>query len=97
MRGSPERITSSQVIGTSGKPVRVYHISLKSGAAPSTLSLYNGTAVVAANLHREFTGTSNEAKDWDFSDDGLFFPSGCYAAVDGNITYAVIDREKWIN
>ncbi len=95
MRGSPEKITTSQVIGTSGKPLRVYHVSLMSGGAASTLKLYNGTD--ATTIHRELTGTSGEAKEFDFGEQGIFFPAGCYAAVDANITYATIDREKWIN
>lgn len=95
MRGSPEKINSSQVVGTSGKPLWVYHVSLMSGEAPSTLKLYNGTDTTT--IHRELTGVSGEAKEFDFGEHGLLFPAGCYAAVDGNITYAVLDREKVIN
>ena len=82
------RITADGAIGTSGKPVRIYSISLISGGTASVLSLLDGTSA-AGTQQVSLTGTASTGMIANFAG-GLRFPSGCYADVDGNISSATI-------
>lgn len=86
------RLTSSNTIGTSGLPVRVYSVSLISGASASVLSLYDGTSA-SGNQQVSFTGTSNTGSVLNFAG-GLRFPNGCYVSTDGNISSVTITFTK---
>lgn len=87
MRGGIQTRTTDGVIGTSGKPVRVYGIALESGGTASVAAFYNGTGSgTAANKILDVTGTiSKKVMAPDLPANGILFPAGCYVDVDGNI------------
>lgn len=88
-----QRITADGVVGVSGKPTRLYCVSLISGASASVLSLLDG-ADATGNQLVSITGNANTGVVINFAG-GLRFPRGIYADVDGNISSAtfVIDQE----
>jgi len=87
---TPVKITADAAIGISGKPIIVYHVSIKSGGTASVLSLCDGTAAGTELMSLE--GTADKGKEFDFGE-GVLFPAGCFADKDANLTYATI----WYN
>lgn len=83
IKGTPTALTADAAVGTSGKPVIVYHITLTSGGTASTLALHNGTSTSGTKLE-SFVGTINTTVRFNFPS-GLYFPAGCFADVDANI------------
>lgn len=93
MPGS-QRITADSAIGPSGKPIRLYSVSLISGAGGgSVLSLLDGTSA-SGTQYVSITGTANTGLVTNFAG-GLRFPDGLFADVDSNISSAtfVFDNE----
>lgn len=81
--------TADSVIGTSGKPIRIYNIAWLSGTTAGYVNLYNGTGT-SGNLYYKLDGTASKTKVENFTN-GLWFPSGCFLDVDANVTSVVID------
>jgi hypothetical protein len=88
-----QRIVADGVVGVSGKPTRLYCVSLISGGTASVLSLLNG-ADASGTQFVSITGTASTGIVVNFAG-GLRFPNGLYADVDSNIASAtfVIDQE----
>ena len=86
------RITADSVILESGKPVRVYWVSLVSGATASVLSLKNGTTS-SGTEYISITGTANTGIVVNFAG-GALFPGGLFADADANISSATFGCTK---
>jgi len=88
-----QRITGDSVVGVSGKPTRLYAVSLISGGTASVLSLYDGTSA-GGNEQVKITGTISTGTVINFAG-GLRFPNGLFADADANISSAtfIIDQE----
>jgi hypothetical protein len=78
--------TSSDTVGTSGKPIRIYSATWLSGGTAGNLALRNGTTT-AATLITSIAGAANRTVTQNF-EGGLLFPSGCYLSLDHNTTSA---------
>lgn len=90
MAGST-RITASGVVGVSGKPVRIYGFTARSGASgPGIVTLYNGTSTSGTEKYR-FQGNIDASADKVFATEGKHFPGGCYADLDADIQYIDFD------
>lgn len=79
--------TFSPVGQVTAPGIRVFNIHLISGGTPSVFSLTNGNA---GTTFVKVTGTANTGATFDFGVNGVFFPSGAFAVVDGNIVSATI-------
>lgn len=86
-----QRLTSDGVVGTSGKPIRVYSLTTTCGTA-GTVTLRNG-AEVTDTAYFAHLGTANLSKTQNF-EGGLRFPDGCYADLSTNVSGAVIEFVK---
>lgn len=84
----PQRVTADLAVGTSGKPVRVFSVNLVSGGSASTLILRNGTSA-SGTTWDQIDGTASMSVTKNYAG-GLLFPSGCFADVDANISYATV-------
>lgn len=81
-------ITADSVVGTSGKPIRVFAIHLVSGAGDSTATLYNGTSA-SGTAYCQVDGVATEGVTLNFAG-GMRFPDGCYFDADSNISYSSV-------
>ena len=85
------RITAAGVVGVSGKPVRIYGFTMRSGGGGDGLvTLYDGTSTSGTEKYR-MSGNSDASADKVFPAEGKHFPGGCYADVDGNVIYVDFD------
>ena len=82
------RLTADGLVGTSGKPIRVFQIHLVSGATLSTTLFKNGTST-GGTSYIQVDGTASKGVTWE-SKNGVLFPSGCYMDTDANISFCVI-------
>ena len=89
LNGGSQNITSSGVVGVSGKPLTVYSYTFLSGATSGVVTLKD-TNSSGAERHQA-TGTINKGFTLTFGPNGKFFPSGCYVVVDANTTYVDVD------
>jgi len=80
-------ITEDGVLGTSGKPIRVFSVHLISGATASELTLRNGT-LVSSTIYAQETGTADTGATFNYNG-GVRFPAGCFVDVDANATSAL--------
>lgn len=96
-RGGLQSITSSGVIGTSGKPIRVFAISVLSAASPGAPVFYNNTAA-SGNEILDGTGltASKAVLIANIPTEGMLFPSGLFVTVDGNSTQVNVWYEQEI-
>lgn len=87
--GSQAFTTSDVVIGTSGKPTRVFAINFVSGGTAGVILLRNGTSASGTAFIRE-DGVISSGKTVQYGQTGIFFPAGCFLDVDTNVTVGVI-------
>lgn len=85
--------TTDVALGVSGKPVRVYNISLLSGGTASVIALRDGTSA-SGTLRIQETGTISTGKTFDYGFHGHYFPNGCFVDVDANIVSAMISYSQ---
>lgn len=95
MRGGIISRTDDGVLGTSGKPIRVYGASVDSGAGgAAVVHFHNGTSA-SGNLVFTATGAASKAiLVADIPAQGILFDGGCYVNVDANTTRALIFAEE---
>ena len=85
------RITAAGTVGVSGKPVRLYGFTMRSGAAgPGFVTLYNGTDTSGTEKYR-MQGNADASADKVFATEGKHFPGGCYADLDADVNYVDFD------
>ena len=82
------RLTADGLVGTSGKPIRIFNIHLVSGSTASTTTFRDGTSA-SGTAYFQADGLSSKGANFNFAG-GLRFPSGCYMDTDANISYCVI-------
>lgn len=83
---------AGQAVGTSGKPTRVYHVSILSGAAAGEIKLYNGTSTSGTLYVEQLCTVVSSSNEFDYGQEGFLFPAGCYyeEVVDANVTSTTI-------
>lgn len=88
------RATASGAIGNSGKSIRVWGYTQRSGASgPGVVQLFDGTDATG-NERWKGTGNTDDGALVNFTTVGKFFPSGCYVQLDANVTYVEFDYEQ---
>lgn len=85
--------TADSVIGTSGKPIRVFAVNMLSGGTAGQLVLRNGTAAGDDILVRE-VGTANTGKTVSYGPHGILFPAGCFYDDDSNFTWVTFQYSE---
>lgn len=80
--------TTAGVIGTLGKPIRVFSAHLKSGAAASTVSFLNGKTATGTSAF-QIDGIASEGVTLNWAG-GIRFGSGCYFVGDANVGYLTV-------
>lgn len=88
--GGTQLLAADGALGTSGTAVRVYAISILSGATAGILSLRNGTGTgdtIYATLTCAAVSTSTV---FTFGTTGMFFPNGCFVDIISNVTSAAV-------
>jgi hypothetical protein len=75
-------------IGPSGKPIRIFSISVLSGGTAAVVKLFNGTDASGV-IWLQVDGTINKAVTVDFAN-GILFPAGCFADVDANTVSLIV-------
>lgn len=96
MRGGYARRTADGVIGISGQPVRIYGLQVTSGATAGRVKLYDGTDATGTLLLDADGEPSKTAAVPDMPSGGIYFPAGCFADIDANVTAVVADYEQVI-
>lgn len=82
------RVTADGIIGTSGKPIRVFSVHLISGGTAGIVNLRNGT-LVSDTIWAQVTGTASTGITVNFGG-GMRFPDGLYYDEDANVTSTII-------
>lgn len=94
MYGSPEvvyfkRLSSSGIVGDSGKAVDLVGYSIKSGSTAGVISIMNGAVQTAANAWNDTAPTVSQENV-----KALAYPvrldAGCYVSFDSNVSAATI-------
>ena len=82
--------TDDGVIGPSGKRIRLFSLTLRSGGTASVLALHNGTGT-GGTMYFQGTGAISTGVTFVFGQCGRLFPAGCYADVDANVASVIAD------
>ena len=82
------RLAADGLVGTSGKPIRVFSVHLVSGATASTTSFKNGTST-GGTAYLQVDGVISKGVTLNIAG-GMRFPAGCYMDTDANISYCTI-------
>ena len=77
---STQVVTADIAVGTSGKPTRVFQITSLCDGTPRAVALRNGTST-SGDIFWTKTGTASVSITDQFGEEGLLFPSGCFADV----------------
>lgn len=91
--GSQAFTTSDVVIGTSGKPTRVFSINFVSGGTAGVILLRNGTSTAGTAYIRE-DGVISSGKTVSYGQTGVLFPAGCFLDVDTNVASGVVSYSQ---
>ena len=81
-------LTANSVVGTSGKPIRLFAVNMLSTGTAGELILRNGPAITDDIWVRE-QGTIDTGKTVEYGTYGILFPKGCYYEDDGNFTEVI--------
>lgn len=82
------RLTEDSLVGTSGKPIRIFSIHLVSGGTLSTTTFKNGTST-SGTAWVQVDGLASSGVTLNFAG-GVRFPAGCYMDTDANISYCTV-------
>ena len=85
IKGAPQTITADGVIGVSGKPVKVFAVTIDSGASASVAAFHNGTADTDTLMFQSSGSTNLKVFVNNIPEEGGYFPAGCYVNVDSNL------------
>ena len=83
-----ETHTADGVVGTSGRPIRLWAVNTLSGGTAGQLVLRNGTTDSNTIWVRE-VGVANTGKTGTYGQTGFLFPNGLFYDDDGNFTSVV--------
>ncbi len=81
------------VIGTSGKPTRIFAVNFTSDGTAGVLILRNGTSTGGTAYATE-NGTVSSGKTITYGTPGLLFPGGCFMDVDTHCTGGVVSYSQ---
>jgi len=87
-----QRFTASGDLGRSGKPKRVFFVSMASEISTAgVITLRNGTAV-GSTAYANLEGNAGSGNLFDIGHNGIRFEAGCYVhcSATSGVTYAVI-------
>ena len=89
-RGSGTQVlTTSGVVGASGKPTRVFCVHIVSAGTAGNATLKDGTTT-AGTASAAFLATINTGTTFTAEGTGIYFPNGCFASFDANVTRCVV-------
>ena len=84
-----QNITADGVVGTSGKPVRVFEFIVRSTSdGGAAVAVYNGTST-GGTKYDDLNGTTSLTVRIPYVG-GLLFPGGCYLDIDANTSYVTV-------
>jgi hypothetical protein len=86
---SAQTLTASGIVGGSGKPTRIFCVHIVSDGTAGNATLKNGTST-SGSAQSTYLATINTGTTFLESSQGLFFPDGCYASFDANVTRCVV-------
>ncbi len=81
--------TSSGVLISSGKPVRVWNLSLV-GSGTAAVQLYGGTSASGTARISLPAAAANRTTTQNF-EGGLLFSSGCYVELESTVSQAILE------
>lgn len=81
------------VVGTSGKPTRVFCINFLSGGTAGIVILRNGTSSGGSVFVTE-NGVISSGKTVPYGATGILFPAGCFLDIDANVTGGVVEYSQ---
>jgi hypothetical protein len=84
MSGAIHTTGADTVIGSSGKPIRLWAVNILSDSTAGQLVLRNGIVDTAAIYIRE-VGTASTGKTVVYGEEGILFPNGMFYDQDANI------------
>lgn len=84
--------TADAVVGISGRPTRVYFITVLSDGTATVVKMYNGTSTGGQFFH-QIDGTISKSVTVYFGAQGLLFPAGCFLDVDTHTAGGAIAYE----
>ena len=87
-------VTADSIIGTSGRPIRLWAVNMLSGTA-GELVLRNGSTETSPIWVREL-GTANTGKTVPYGNQGILFPLGMFYDDDSNFTGVTIQYSEEI-
>lgn len=82
-------LSADSVVGTSGKPIRIFSVEVLSGASAGELVLRNGTSA-SGTIYVKRDGIANKTVNFEWVH-GFYFPDGCFFDKDTNVTSVVIN------
>jgi hypothetical protein len=85
-------VTADSIIGTSGRPIRLWAVNMLSGTA-GELVLRNGTTSSGTVWICE-QGTLNTGKTVQYGKEGILFPNGMFYDDDANFTEVLIQYSE---
>lgn len=90
--GGTKQLTASGEVGTAGRPIRVYSITVLSGGSAGTSTLKNNGS--SGTTYFTYLCSQVSADNlFTFGAKGMLFPNGCYWTKDGNSTDIKVNYE----
>lgn len=77
------------VVGTSGKPTRVFALNFLSDGTAGVVILRNGTST-GGTVYVTENGVVSSGKTVAYGPNGVNFPGGCFLDVDSHVTAGVV-------
>jgi hypothetical protein len=82
-------LTQSGVVGASGTPTRIFCVHLVSAGTAGNATFKNGIDT-SGTAQSTYLATINTGTTFNSDPVGLYFPSGCFASFDANVTRCVV-------
>ena len=86
-------VTADSIIGTSGRPIRLWAVNMLSDATAGELVLRNGTTSSGSIWVRE-QGVANTGNSVSYGEHGILFPNGMFYDDDSNFTSVTIQYSE---
>lgn len=86
-------VTSDSIIGTTGRPIRLWAVNMLSGGTAGELVLRNGSTASDSIWVRE-QGTVSTGKTVEYGSQGILFPNGMFYDDDSNFTSVTIQYSE---
>lgn len=83
-------LTAAGVLGTSGRAVRVFNISVVSDGTAGVTTVRNGTSS-GGSVTDIITGTISTGANRNYGTQGRVFASGCYIDADAHSVQVTVD------